>query len=512
MKRSLIIIAVILGTLAMLMLVGSLITQAATPTGLSYARESAEIERLHRQTAQSEALAPLDLAIAATWRIVPLVALLGGLLYLASLGVAHLTRFRRERLPNSAGLLPVLAADQDTARAALAGFHQARIEDARRQLVPAHLTYSPHVDYRLDGGRAAELPAVEPAALLPAPVPSFGDLLTAGRIGRGQPLLLGIDADSGNEIPGAWLDLYATATAGLPGSGKTTSQRFFAAQTALHGARFVVCDPHASAGDDSLAGTLAPLSSIYLCAPAEEPKSILSAVQLVANIGEARKSGKDSSTTPIILWVDELTGLLGRSDVGDELAGLLELIAQEYRKKWVYLSASGQIWTASRTTSELRDSLASVLCHRMKRSQARLLLPTEESQQVERLSTGEAILWRTSGATARVRIPNTTAADVERVGQMLGEAAEGAPSPRRPLGFRPAGAGEGAGEGASPPPLRDRCDAASLTPDEAKILAAFRAGKSASELAAELAGGKRSGDAYAVAARKVAEILRKALA
>jgi len=78
----------------------------------------------------------------------------------------------------------------------------------------------------------------------------------------------------------------------------------------------------------------------------------------------------------------------------------------------VYLSASGQIWTATRTTSELRDSFASVLCHRMKRSQARLLLPTEEAAQVERLPTGSAVLWRTSGATSIIRIPNTTAQDV----------------------------------------------------------------------------------------------------
>ncbi len=33
------------------------------------------------------------------------------------------------------------------------------------------------------------------------------------------------------------------------------------------------------------------------------------------------------------------------------LAALLELIAQEYRKKWGYLSASGEIWTAACMTS-----------------------------------------------------------------------------------------------------------------------------------------------------------------
>jgi hypothetical protein len=525
MKRALLITAAVLAGLLALLILGSLATQIAGPRydPVLIARQEAEVARLARQDARAEALAPLDLALGAFWKVLPAVALAGGLLYLASLGVAHVARFRHERQPDARGLLPILAADQDTARMALGGYHRARLAEAERAIVPTvphSLSYhAPH--YRGELGGDA-LPALaEPAAL--AAVPTFAQLLDSGRVGRGQPLLLGIDAETGEELPGAWLDLYATATAGLPGSGKTTSQRFFAAQTALHGARFVVCDPHASAGADSLAGTLAPLAPVYLCEPAEDPAAILQAVRFVADIGEARKSGRDRDQTPVILWVDELTGLLGRSDVGAELAGLLELIAQEYRKKWVYLSASGQIWTAARTTSELRDSLASVLCHRMKRAQARMLLPTEEAAQAERLATGEAILWRTSGVTARVRIPNTTGADVARVAQLLAggapslaaaSAAPPAPAPARPLGFRPAlaeGANEGAFEGAQPAPLRGHQGAANLSPEEARIVAAFLGGKSPSDLAAELNGGKKSGDGYTQAARRVADILRRAL-
>src|SRR5262249_7847986 len=154
------------------------------------------------------------------------------------------------------------------------------------------------------------------------------------------------------------------------------------------------------AADDSLAATLDPLRGIFLCEPASEPRAILDLVRYVADIGEQRIQGRSRDRTPIILWLDELTGVLRRRDVGDALAELLEKIAQEYRKRYVYLSASGQIWTAARATSELRDSFASVICHRMKRSQARLLLPTEEAALVERLPTGRAVLWRTSGATS----------------------------------------------------------------------------------------------------------------
>lgn len=247
--------------------------------------------------------------------------------------------------------------------------------------------------------------------------PSCSELIRDGHVGKGNPLILGYE--DGKELTGSWLDLYATITAGLPGSGKTTTQRFFAIQTALHGAKFAVGDPHAGAADDSLAATLDPLRDIYLCEPASEPKAILEIVRYVADIGHKRVTGQDRNTTPIVLWLDELTGLLGRSDVGPDIAELLERIAQEYRKRFIYLSASGQIWTAARTTSELRDSFASVLCHRMKRSQARLILPTEEAAQVERLGTGRAVLWRTSGATSIVTVPNTTAEDVRRVAGLL---------------------------------------------------------------------------------------------
>jgi hypothetical protein len=524
-KQFLIIAAtIVVGLLALAAAVAALTPAPFDP--VKYELQQIAIE-------QARSLAPVQTFTAAAWSLMPLAAAAAALVMATAWGSVAIIRFRHERHPDDRGLLPVpVYRLDDVSPQALGAYHGARQIEAARQPVPVTVTYSPsnaphyaphsapsyapRLDYRGELERAA-LPAPdEPTAGQPAIlVPSFAQLLDGGRVGRGQPLLLGMDAETGAELPGAWLDLYATATAGLPGSGKTTSQRFFAAQTALHGARFVVCDPHASAGPDSLAGTLAPLRSVYLCEPAEEPKAILEAVRYVASIGEARKKGRDRDQTPIILWVDELTGLLGRSDVGDELASLLEQIAQEYRKKWVYLSASGQIWTASRMTSELRDSLASVLCHRMKRSQARLLLPTEEAQQVERLAAGEAILWRTSGVTTRVHIPNTTAADVTRVALQLGGGAPPVAAPEtRPLGFRPTrggGAGGGASGAALPQPHRAHANAPNLTAEELRIVAEFLGGKSPSALATELNGGKRSGDGFNAAARRVADILRRAL-
>jgi hypothetical protein len=194
-----------------------------------------------------------------------------------------------------------------------------------------------------------------------------------------------------------------------------------AAQSALQGATFVVVDKHADAADDSLGATLEPLSSCYRCEVASTERAILDAVRLVADIGERRISGQDPNKLPIILWVDEATALLAHSKIGPALAELLETIAQQYRKRAVYASISGQIWTADRSggSSALRDSLASVLAHRMKRNQARLLVPSDEAVTVERLHPGQALLWRTSGVSEVITIPNTTGADVRQVAGLL---------------------------------------------------------------------------------------------
>jgi len=497
--------------------VGSAVSGLRGPSSADLARRDAELARIDRAQQLDADLYWLDRLLAGAWRVVPLVAVVGALGFVAVRGVAY-ARFRRVYAePSPAGLLPVELIDQATARAALSAYHGARQLEAQRQAVPHSLNFSPHYSSRQDTPPLLEAPAAQ----LAAPTPTFAQLLDSGAVGKGSPLLLGYDATTGDALAGTWNDLYSTAVAGLPGSGKSTSQRFLACQTALHGARFVVCDPHAGAAEDSLAATLEPLRSVYLCEHSSEPRRILEAVKYVASIGEARVRGRDTDTFPVILWVDELTGLLGRSDIGDALAGLLEQIAQEYRKRFVYLSASGQIWTAARTSSELRDSLASVLCHRMKRSQARLLLPTEEAAQVERLETGQAVLWRTSGVTTKVKIPNCTAQDVARVALLLDSSAPSiatstaGPGPR-PLGFHvPAPARPRPGPGPDNGP--DGAGAVGRVPmpidaEAAHILAQFAAGASVHTIAAALAGTANPGDRkYKAARARVEQLLRDTL-
>lgn len=366
---------------------------------------------------------------------------------------------------------------------------------------PASLTYSPH-----SNRTALDLKDEQPEQLSSVTVPAFGELLDSGRVGRGHPLLLAYDLEDGKPLDGSWLDLYSTAIAGLPGTGKTTSQRFYACQTALHGAKFAVVDPHAEAGEDSLAATLDPLSGVYICEPASDDKAILNAVKLIASIGEKRAKLGDRDRTPVIIWIDELTALLARSTVRDALAELIEQIAQEYRKVGVYATASGQIWTASRTgdSSALRDSFASALVHRMKRSQARLLLPTEDAQRVERLPQGHAMLWRTSGVSTLVGVPNTTAADVRRVALLL----------ERDAMNNGAGAIQNQPTN-SPNSSRihpARSASGSQTAETARIIELFLAGKDAGEIVTELTDMKsRAGAPYQKKLREVQAVIRSAM-
>ena len=289
---------------------------------------------------------------------------------------------------------------------------------------------APHTfSYHHEGAPA--LPGPEPAAGPAAPAPTFAALLAAGIIAPTAPLVLGYTP--AGALTGGWRDLYSSAVAGLSGSGKTTTLRFLAGQSALHGARFLVLDPHADAGEESLAGTLAPLAPVFLAPPAADDRAMLHALGDVQTELQRRLRGAPA-TPPIIVAIDEFTSLMARSTLAEPLAGLIEAVAQEGRKVGVFALISGQIWTAARTgSSALRDALASVYVHRSHRQQARLLLPVIDAPRAERLPAGTALLMRTSGEVSEVTIPLTTAADMAAVGARLVTSTARALPPPAPL-------------------------------------------------------------------------------
>lgn len=495
--------------LALAALAGALAPAPFDP--VAYERQQIAIER-------ARALAPLETFAAGAWALLPLAAVCLLLLLLAAWGSVALIRFCLLARPDDRGLLPVeLAQLAEVAPQALGAYHGARQIEAARQPVPQTVTYAPHsaprFDYRADGRGATVLPADEPAAQLPAPVPSFTQLLDGGRVGRDNPLLLGYDAE-GRPVEGTWLQLYSCAVGGLSGSGKSWTATFLAAQAALFGSRIVLLDPHA-ADPQSLAARLAPMRARFVCEVASEPAQMRAAVDLVAGELARRKAGRRGE--PWLFIADEFSALQ-RGELADSLSALVEGLGQEGRKLGLYAMVCGQVWSAARAGgSELRDSLASAYVHRLRPAQARMLtgLGSEELPgDLLQLPAGGAYLLDTAGELRRVTIPQMSPADVARVAQLLdGPAPSAPPSAGRPLGFRPGrreGSAEGATEGAETTPLPRQQDAANWTPEEAAILAALRGGRTPGEVAAELAGAA-GGRRYQEAARRVADIITRAL-
>jgi hypothetical protein len=440
-------------------------------------------ERTRRQIEQEAHAAARAQAF---WDVaVPVGGALAGLAVLAAGAIAVDAYLQRRRPLVMIGPAPVsryrvidgraLALQQ----AAIAGHYTA----AATRPGPHSLHYAPHTVYqnRSEGGPLADAPA--PA--LAAPAPTFATLLAQGIIGPGRPLITGYS--DGQPLTAALADWRSGAVAGLPGSGKTTTQRFIAAQAALQGARLVVLDPHMHKGADSLAGTLAPLAATFLCDPAEHPRDMLQALHLVNEIMQGRLAGGPVEF-PLFVFCDEFTALMARSDLAAPLATLIEAIAQEGRASLIQGVISGQIWTADRAGgSALRDSLASTYVHRMKPGQARVLLPAEDARRAATLPTGAAVLWRADGSIADVVIPLTTAADMAAVGRLLPSgAAVPVLSASRPAAVPAPAPGERRGALAVPADGMDGTPAPVADAYTARAVALFLAGQDLREVVATL--------------------------
>jgi hypothetical protein len=515
------IILAIGGILAILVL-AAIITaaagQARERSSLDYARESAEMARLDREAASEAIWQPVR---AAALNIAGSIVVLSVAVSCSAWAVAAVSRFRHERVPNHAGLLPVRAADLAlVAPQALGAFHATQQLAASHAPVPAtisyapHTTYSPHseLDYRADACGAPGVPAAVAAARIA--VPTFGELLNNAQIGSGQPMLLGFDRETGAPITGSWLDLYSTAVGGLSGTGKSWTATFLACQAALHGSRLLILDPHAESSE-SLASRLAPMRARFVCEPASTPAEMLAAVKLAAGELLRRKGGYTRGSAPIVLVADEFAALQ-RGALAEPLAELIEALGQEGRKLDLFGMVCSQVWSAERAGgTPLRDSLASAYIHRLRPAQARMLSGLTSADlpaDLFTLAPGHAYLVTTGGDLRPVIIPQMCVDDVARVAVLAGgrPASEPTSSVRR-VGFhvpsREVGSEVGS-EAATHAPLRPRPNAENWTPEEARIVALLASGKGPRDVVIEVFGVK-GGEKYQQGAAIVAAVIAR---
>ncbi len=281
--------------------------------------------------------------------------------------------------------------------------------------VPQTLTYAPHLRYSNDV--QAALPESQ---ALPIPeTKDFWSLFTSGQLPE-QGFLMGYSLESGQPILSDWRMLYSVLIGGQSGTGKSTLVRSILAQSALQGGRFLVLDPHYGAGEESLAASLAPLQPLMLAEPAASDVQMTDSLRYVANIGKQRLTGKDTDKRPLVLVVDELTALLQRSQIANELTATLGHISQETRKVGVFCLAIGQQFSSEVMSTPVRNSFVSYLTGRTRRDVARVMSgSTIFGKAAETLTTGQAAWMTPRGEFHRLAVPNTTQQHIHLVAQTL---------------------------------------------------------------------------------------------
>jgi hypothetical protein len=277
------------------------------------------------------------------------------------------------------------------------------------------LTYSPRMDYRYDNDVHGLLP--EQASTVPTfQAPDLWSLYHQGHL-PDHGFLLGYNLDTGVPVQAGWNELYSALVGGVSRSGKSTLIRGVLAQAALQGSRFVIVDKHFAVGNDSMAASLMPLRSLMLTNIAAGETQMFDTLRLVRGVADARLSGRDKDKTPLVLVVDEATGLFMRSNLAEELIGLLGLLTQESAKTGVFAIVIGQQWTGEILPTTVRNSFVSAISCRARRDVARVMSgSTEFAKIAETLQPpGQAVWMQPNREIVKIAIPNCTAHHIELV-------------------------------------------------------------------------------------------------
>lgn len=258
----------------------------------------------------------------------------------------------------------------------------------------------------------ADAPTLQIAAAAPM---SFAELYQRGQLPE-HGFLMGYAVGTNEPVVADWRKLYSALIGGQSGSGKSTLIRSILAQAALQGGKFVVCDPHFGAGDESLGASLQPLRSRMMCKVASDDKTMTDALKVIQRIGQRRIAGTDQSHDPIILIVDETTALLQRSSVADLLADVLGQISQETRKVGLYALCIGQNFSGEVMPTVVRNSFVSFIATRSRRDVARTMTANADFAKVAAdLSIGQAVWMTPAGDVHTLQVPNCTSRDLDLV-------------------------------------------------------------------------------------------------
>ncbi len=256
------------------------------------------------------------------------------------------------------------------------------------------------------------------------PIPTFSDLIRSGDLAHGKPMILGYI----NGVPrrGSFLDIYSAAVAGESGSGKTSTLLFLIGSGLIsENIRFYGIDPHyphpKSLGYKTKA--LWSNGAMTMATSLDQGREVLSSI---GDMNPQRFTQQDTSTTPIVLVLDELAFLM-KTTIAEQLAATMTRVSTEGRKCAVYMLASSQTWLVESTgkTSVVRDTLTSAYIHKIKPRQANLILQDrDETEKVKRYvkHAGEVLLCSVQNDSVIAKMPYTTEEDMQSVNDMVNSA------------------------------------------------------------------------------------------
>lgn len=263
--------------------------------------------------------------------------------------------------------------------------------------------------------------------------PPFAEVLRTGMLAPGKPIILGYDRQ-GQPQYRSLHDLKSLAVAGWQGSGKTLSTGYIVASSVLaYGVHAYIVDPHKH-HPESLSALLGPLADsghVTIINPFDTPALI----DKLNGILDRRLQGDAPGEPGILLVIDEMARL-AKMECFDILIRFLERCTEETRKANITFIGGSNKWTARhfKGRADIRGCMNSMLVHKMKPSQADLLLEdAQDKNLVKQLHRpGEAILATDFAEPTLVTLPFCTREDMRVVARMLKQGGQ-ASVPAEPL-------------------------------------------------------------------------------
>lgn len=282
--------------------------------------------------------------------------------------------------------------------------------------VPNTFTYRPQMSHANNISAISDIEQSETQPFEEWVTPPFQVLYQQNAFPTNGEILLGF-SDYGDRLLTKLSKFAAVIIAGASGKGKSSLFRYCLLQHMMYaqeGLDLLMCDPHAHAGDDSLAHSLAPLRHMFLGDVASDERDILSAAQYCVEVGQRRVDG-DGGRKPLMLVIDEISLLLDGSDIADELGHCLKRIGREFRKVSVMAVVIGQQFGSNVMDTGVRNSFTRVLACPNIRDNVGHMLPSSAAKQVEEIRVGQFVDYEIGAGTQVVNFPDTTRQDVEIV-------------------------------------------------------------------------------------------------